>query len=210
MTASRLILDTRTGFPERAGARGGLPGVTMHTHVILLRGVNVGKAKRIPMSTFKALLLKLGCEEVTTLLNSGNAVVSRPGVSSATLAREVSSAIRDTIGIDVPVVVKSTRDFGAIVAGNELLSGSTNPSRLLVAFAQGGPALKALATISSFARSPDRFLLGTKAAYLYCPRGILGSDAAKALLGRVGQGVTTRNWATVLKLHGIAAARLNE
>ena len=31
--------------------------------------------------------------------------------------------------------------------------------------------------------------------------------AATALLGKVGKAVTTRNWATVLKLHALAASR---
>ncbi|MBK7116145.1 MAG: DUF1697 domain-containing protein [Proteobacteria bacterium] len=187
-----------------------MSAITMYTHVVLLRGVNVGKGNRIPMATFKSLLQRLGCEDVRTLLNSGNAVVSRPKVSAGTLAGEVGSAIHDTVGLDVQVVVKSSRDFGAIVASNQLLSSSTDPSRLLVSFAQSGPALKALASISSVVRAPDRFHLGAKAAYLYCPRGILVSEAAKALLGKAGRGVTTRNWATVLKIHGLLSAQMPE
>ena len=34
--------------------------------------------------------------------------------------------------------------------------------------------------------------------------GILESRAGKALLGRAGQAVTTRNWATVYKLQALA------
>jgi uncharacterized protein (DUF1697 family) len=177
----------------------------MYTHVVLLRGVNVGAAKRVPMATFKTLLQRLGCEQVKTLLNSGNAVVSIPQVSADTLARDVSSALHHTLGFDVPVVVKSCRNFHAIVSGNELNSGVINPSRLLVAFAQTTAALKALAPVSKAVRTPDRFILGTKAAYLYCPAGILESEAAKTLLGGAGYVVTTRNWATVLKLHEISS-----
>ena len=46
----------------------------------------------------------------------------------------------------------------------------------------------------------EHFLLGKHAAYLHCPNGILQSQAGEALLGKVGTKVTTRNWATVLKL----------
>lgn len=176
----------------------------MYTHVVLLRGVNVGKAKRVPMADFKALLLALGCNEVQTLLNSGNAVVAMPKVSAATLSDETAAALHDKFGFDVPVVVKSIADFRAIFAGNGLVSESSDPSRVLVAFAQTATTLKGLAEISKIVRPPDQFLMGKKAAYLTCPNGILKSSAAIALLGKAGQAVTTRNWATVLKLHDAA------
>lgn len=176
----------------------------MYTHVVLLRGVNVGKAKRIPMATLKELLHELGCEEVKTLLNSGNAVVSRPAVLPTTLAREIGDAIRSAFGFDVPVVVKSVRDFRAIVASNTLLPDPAHHSRFLVAFTQTDTALRELGTITKVVRPPDRFLLGRKAAYLHCPNGILESAAAETLLGKAGNAITTRNWATVLKLHDLS------
>jgi uncharacterized protein (DUF1697 family) len=178
--------------------------MTAPTHVVLLRGVNVGKAKRVPMAAFKAMLLEMGCDAAVTLLNSGNAVVSMRKATSDGLARNVAAAIKARFGFDVPVVVKSVRELRAIVSGNTLATSSTNHSHLLVAFMQSTPALRALKTIHEIVRTPDFFVLGDKAAYLHCPRGLLESDAAKALLGMKGNVITTRNWATVLKLHALA------
>ena len=42
------------------------------TWIALLRGVNVGRAKRVAMADLRSLLEGLGCTEVRTLLNSGN------------------------------------------------------------------------------------------------------------------------------------------
>ena len=42
--------------------------------VALLRGVNVGKAKRVAMADLRGLVADLGYHDVTTLLNSGNVV----------------------------------------------------------------------------------------------------------------------------------------
>lgn len=44
------------------------------------------------------------------------------------------------------------------------------------------------------------------AAYLHCPGGLLESQVGKALPGRAGKAVTSRNWATVLKLAALANA----
>ena len=46
----------------------------MPQFVALLRGVNVGKGNRLPMVELKALLQRLDYTDVSTLLNSGNAV----------------------------------------------------------------------------------------------------------------------------------------
>jgi uncharacterized protein (DUF1697 family) len=50
---------------------------------------------------------------------------------------------------------------------------------------------------------PEQFHVGRHAAYLHCAGGILESKAGSALLGKLGREVTTRNWATVLKLKAL-------
>ncbi len=55
----------------------------MPKFVALLRGINVGKAKRVSMENLRALLAGLGFTDVSTLLNSGNAVFQATGGASA-------------------------------------------------------------------------------------------------------------------------------
>ena len=50
-------------------------------HVALLRGINVGTAKRVAMEDLRALMGGLGYGDVRTLLNSGNVVFSANGRS---------------------------------------------------------------------------------------------------------------------------------
>lgn len=175
----------------------------MPKFIVLLRGVNVGKGNRVSMAEFKQILESLGHSEVRTLLNSGNAVCQCQSKSSAPLASAVHAAIQAQLGLDVAVVVKSARELQAIIQGNALADECDDPSRLLVAFAQDAKTLRGLEQLAALAQPPDRFVLGNEAAYLLCVQGILESPAGKALLGKVGKSVTTRNWATVLKLQGL-------
>ena len=46
--------------------------------------------------------------------------------------------------------------------------------------------------------------VGTRVAYLWCAEGILAGRLAEAVNRALGDGVTTRNWATIMKLHGLA------
>lgn len=177
----------------------------MPTFVALLRGINVGKAKRIAMADLRALLSTLGYTNVATLLNSGNVVFRSPKSTSAKHATEISKAIASTLQIEVPVIVKSANELSAIVAENSLAENAHDHSRLLVAFVQDPKQLQGLAPVKSLVVAPEQFKVGKGAAYLHCASGILESKAGKALLGKVGKGATSRNWATVLKLQALAS-----
>lgn len=39
----------------------------MSTYILLLRGINAGKANRLPMATLKAVLQQLGAQQPSTL-----------------------------------------------------------------------------------------------------------------------------------------------
>ena len=179
----------------------------MPTYVGLLRGVNVGKAKRVPMVELRDVLVGLGYTDVTTLLNSGNAVFKSTARSASGCAAAIARALAGRLGFDIPVVVKSAQELAAIVTGNPLRFTAANHSRLLAAFVQGAEQLARLRKIDSLVVPPEQFAVGSHAAYLLCAAGLLESKAAAALLGKAGkagEAVTTRNWATLLKLHALA------
>lgn len=178
----------------------------MTTYIALLRGINVGKAKRVPMADLRALLNELGHTDVATLLNSGNAVFRAAKGTPAKLTAEISAAIASTLKVEVPVIVKSAKELAAIVAEKTLAAQATDHSRLLVAFVQDAKVLPALAAIEPLVVPPEQFLIGNGAAYLHCASGILESQAGEALLGKAGRAATTRNWATVLKLQALVEA----
>ncbi len=177
----------------------------MSTFIALLRGVNIGKAKRVPMAGLRDLLTKLGYSDVVTLLNSGNAVFRASKGTAEKHAAAIATAIASTMQVDVPVIVKSTKELSIIIAENTLAEAAPNHSRLLVAFVQDPKSLLALAAITPLVTPSERFHIGSSAAYLGFAEGVLDSKAGEALLGKIGKAATTRNWATVLKLQALAS-----
>jgi uncharacterized protein (DUF1697 family) len=123
--------------------------------------------------------------------------------TSAKHARAIAAAISEKLKVEVPVIVKSENELSAIVGENQLAQRATNHSRLLVVFAQDSAGLSGLGAVGSMVVLPEQFLVGKNAAYLHCATGILESKAGEALLGKAGKLVTTRNWATVLKLQAL-------
>jgi len=172
----------------------------MPRFVALLRGVNVGKAKRVPMADFRDLLTGLGYTRVATLLNSGNAVFDAEPDRPAEHAEAIAAAILARLKVQVPVVVVSAADLAAIVEELPFEVDAAEHARFLVVFAQDCRSLPGLAAVEPILLPGERFAIGAHAAYLLCAAGILQSKAGAALLGKLAGSATTRNWATVQKL----------
>jgi uncharacterized protein (DUF1697 family) len=172
--------------------------------VALLRGINVGRAKRVAMADLRALVEELGYGDVQTLLNSGNVVFTAARKAPSAAADRIEKAVASRLGVSSRVTVISARDLVAAVAENPLLEVASDPARHLVAFLRAPADRQKLEPLLEQDWAPEALALGKGVAYLWCAEGILASQLT-ATVGRVlGDAVTTRNWATVLKLHALA------
>jgi uncharacterized protein (DUF1697 family) len=173
-------------------------------YIALLRGINVGRAKRVAMADLRALMEGLGYSEVRTLLNSGNVVFTASGTSTGKAASAIEQSLAEQLGISSRVTVLDAAELAGIVKGNPLLDGIDNPSRLLVAVLASKSDCKLLKPLLDEEWAPDALALGERVAYIWCPRGISESQLAESVGRIAGDAVTSRNWATILKLHALA------
>ena len=173
----------------------------MPRYVALFRGINVGKAKRIAMADLRQLLESMGYTDVETLLNSGNAIFEGDGQAEARHAQLIHDAVVKKLKVHSHVVVKSANEIAAIIAGNRLSAVANNPSKLLVAMTNDPNGLKAMASMGKTLWPGETVHVGKHAAYAWCPEGTLKSKAGVALLTKLADMGTTRNWATLEKIH---------
>ena len=117
--------------------------------VALLRGINVGTAKRIAMADLRQVFEDLGHRDVRTLLNSGNVVFTVDKSSGAADGTRIQKVIADRLGVTTRVILLNRKEVAAAVEENPLTSVADNPSWLLVvafrdakAVAQVRPLLK--------------------------------------------------------------------
>ena len=171
--------------------------------VALLRGVNVGRARRVAMADLRALVESLGCADVRTLLNSGNVVFSPPRTGTSGMSDAIEHALRDRLGVASRVTVLSATELDEIVAENPFAGTAVEASRLLVAFCRDADGPRKLAPLLAEEWGTDALAVGQRAAYLWCASGILGSALPESVTRVLRDGVTTRNWATVLKLQAL-------
>lgn len=182
----------------------------MTRYVALLKGVNVGRRKRIAMADLRALLSGLGYADVVTYLASGNALfTTSSGGPAASLAADIEERITAELEMVVRVIVRTAGELAAVMARNPLGAEPENPSRFFVGFLSATPATSVARAVEGElrARAPEGdaiFLRGAE-AFFWCPGGFSLLDHAAAIEKQLGLAVTTRTWNTVRKLTQLAA-----
>jgi len=171
----------------------------MTVYVALLRGVNVGGAKRLPMAELRSAVESLGHGSVATLLQSGNVVfTSDAEPDSAALEEAIASAT----GVRAAVVLLTAAQLRTVADENPLRAVATDPSRATITFVEG--AADALARPSDAELAPEMVAFGPHAVYQWCPDGISKSRLPARFFASLGPTATARNLRTVDRLLAMA------
>ncbi len=173
------------------------------TWIALLRGINVGRNKRIAMADLRAMLESLGYTDVRTLLQSGNALFATGSRKAETLEQEISAGIKATFGMEVATMVRNAQEFVAAVDANPFVARGVDTVELHATFLSSAPPAAKIAAVDRDACAPDEFAVGTRVIYMRLRNGVMGSrlpDWDKVL----GVRATTRNWNTTIRLREMA------
>ena len=87
----------------------------MKTYIVLLKGINVGGHRKVPMAELRTLLTKTGFQNVRTYIQTGNIAFETEDVSVAQIEDKVAKSIVDHFGFEVLVMVKFPEDIERIL-----------------------------------------------------------------------------------------------
>ena len=191
---------------------------TVVTYVALLRGINVGTGKRIPMAELRELAAGLGWTSVRTYLQSGNVVFEAPdGERPARLGAVLTAAVRRRFDIEPAVVVLTVADLAQVRAHCPWPERANAEPRTVHAVVLSRTADDAIAgRVSESVRrlagdTADVAVVTDRVVYLLLPGGLGTSRLAAALTrpGGLGSDVvgTARNWSTVTALAVLADSK---
>ncbi|WP_327318551.1 DUF1697 domain-containing protein [Streptomyces sp. NBC_01235] len=173
------------------------------TYAALLRGINVGGSKKVPMAELRTLLEGLDLDDVRTYLQSGQAVFSSTHGDEESLAAEIGAAIEKHLGFGVDVIVRDHAFLKAVADACPFPAAELEAKQLHVTYFSAPVDEERYAGIDRDAHLPEEFRLGDRVLYLYAPDGLGRSKLAEQLSKpRLNKGLiaTTRNWNTVVKL----------
>ena len=177
----------------------------MAVHVALLRGINLGAVRKVPMAQLRERLGEAGYEDVATLLQSGNVVLSS-SLKPDALAAALEEQLEAWFGFAVPVVVRSLAQLAKAVERDPLGDVATDPKKYVVTFLGGKPDAAFVKELRDGDHGAERFAAHGRELYTWHPDGIHKSKLARfAGSERLGVTATARNWATVTKLLELAS-----
>lgn len=177
------------------------PTLTVMNRVALLRGINLGATRKVPMADLRQVLATEGYGEVKTHLRSGN-VVFASDEPAGLLGDSLRETISSEFGMDVAVVVRTAEQMQAIVDScSYLAAAEEDPKKIHVTFLDPMPERGVWADVDPDAYAPGEYAVGEGVVYLHLPNGMartkLPATVEKAARGCTA---TTRNWRTVTAL----------
>ena len=118
----------------------------------------------------------------------------------------IETGLKEKLGVTCRVVVLSAEEVADVIVENPLLSKADDPSRLIVAVLVDPSDREKLITLQKQEWGRDALGVGRRAAYLWCADGVIASALNAAVNKTLGDGVTSRNWATMVKLQEMLQA----
>jgi uncharacterized protein (DUF1697 family) len=169
-------------------------------YALLLRGVNVGTKNSLPMAELRSMLAKVGCVDVQTYVQSGNAVFGTK-LGAAELTKRIEAALETYMGRPIATTLRTGAEMRAILRANPFARVATEPSNLCVTFLSHAPTKAEIAPLHAHDFEPECFHVSRREIYTWHPNG----QGKSVLRGAVDKlklrgAVTTRNWNTVSKL----------
>ncbi len=192
---------------RKAQATDKTPTTPAQPVVVLLRGINVGGNRKVPMADLKRTLEAAGCSDVTTYIQSGNTVCRAQGTNPELEAR-LELAIEGTFGFHVDTLVRSAGQWAEYVrTASYPEAASERPNLLHLALTRHPLAAGAHDLLTPRCTANERFTLLADALWIDFPEGVARSKLTPAVLDRAaGSPVTARNWRTVLALQALLVA----
>ena len=169
----------------------------------LLRAVNLGSHNKVPMASLREVAETLGLDEARTLLQSGNLVFrDARGRTAAALESALERAVRDALGVDTEVFVRTAAELAAAIAANPFpAEAKSDPSHLVVSFHRAPHDVADVARLQAAIPGRERVKSAGRELYIVYPDGIGRSRLTPAIAAKhIRSSGTARNWNTVTKL----------
>lgn len=171
----------------------------MTKFIILLRGVTPTGKNRVPMAELRRILIDAGFADAITWIQSGNVVLSSE-LSIEELARHVHHLVKEHIGADLKIIVKTPAQIQQVLDENPY-GKEHDISRVFFTLFNDIPDNEKVSLLEQTDFGEDKFIFTPNAAYLFIP-----GSAAKTKLNnnfierKLKINATTRNFNTLAKL----------
>ena len=179
-------------------------GDRMKTYVAFFRGINVGGRNKLPMKELAATLEHVGCRNVATYIQSGNAVLQSEERDASVLSETIQAAIKERDGFEPRVLLLESEELERAMRSNPFPEAESEPKTLHLYFLAAPPERPDPDALDGLRGDRERFVLADGVFYLHAPDGLGRSKLAANVERLLGVPATARNWRTVRKVMEMA------
>lgn len=170
----------------------------MRTYIALLRGINVGGHKKVPMKVLKELFEGLGFQQVQTYIQSGN-VIFKSSEKVSVLEEIIKKNIQDYFGFEVSVIVKTPDELQTILKDCPFTKDQKENSFFIVL--NKIPEAELVKEVQQISYENEDIVIKNSALYFYCAAGYARTKFNMNTFERKLKVIaTSRNYKTMIKL----------
>lgn len=175
----------------------------MNRWILLLRGVTPTGKNRVPMADFRQALTKAGFIKARTWIQSGNALVDTE-LNRDQAADKVKQVLKEDIGADLAVIVKTADEVEAVLADNPFVDKAIE--RVFFGQFNEQPEADKVNALLETDFGEEKLAIHDWAIYCFIPGSAARSKLNNAFLERkLGIRLTMRNANTLRKMIELAA-----
>ena len=170
----------------------------MKTYIALLKGINVGGHKKVPMAELRDLLAKSGFQNVQTYIQSGN-VIFKSSEETKNLEDKIQNAISSHFGFEVSIIVKTNAELQLIFDSCPFENAKKEKSYFIML--NKIPERNLIEEVDKISYDDEEIVIINNCLYFYCSKGFgqtkFNMSTYERKLNLVG---TSRNYNTMVKL----------
>lgn len=171
----------------------------MKTYVALLRGINVGGHKKVPMAELRDLLTKSGFANVQTYIQSGNVVFQSSRAVVSEIENSIQKAILDKFGFEVSVIVKTNKQLEVIFEASPFSEKKIDQSYFILL--SKIPESNLLKEVAELSFENEEIIIKSDCLYFYTSKGYGNTKFnMKTYERKLKVSGTARNYNTMVKL----------
>jgi uncharacterized protein (DUF1697 family) len=174
----------------------------------MLRGINVGRTKRVKMDELREIYKSLDFKDIKTYIQSGNVIFKFKNIDPNELKIKIENKLRESLGFDLAVVIRTKEELEKIINENPIKKEDINHT--YITFLSNSPSEILLNDIkinidSKIKDTKDKIIIHPKEVYLFLFGGYGRTKFNNNFFEKeLKVTSTTRNLKTVKKLLNIA------
>jgi uncharacterized protein (DUF1697 family) len=176
----------------------------MNIYIALLRGINVGGHKKVPMAELRELLTNSGLNNVSTYIQTGNVFFQTSENNIQNIEAIIQKAIIDHFGFEVSVLVKTRKDLKRIFDNCPFSEEKKKKSYFTILHNRPNDELVKIASKKVY--EDEEYLIINDCLYYFCEKGYGQAKFNMNLFERkLKTASTSRNFNTMVKLLSLSS-----